>query len=142
MEARVIAPRAIVVAALCASGCGRPAGPSPSNGGPVNNSGGDPSVATLRNIDDVAGATAAVGARVQVKGTAQNDKLSAVIEARAVTVYCLDLQGWPADQVGKPAAIEGTLERTDQFAARPSDGLASQGTTGSLFVIRRCTVAH
>jgi len=80
--------------------------------------------------------------RVRVQSIAQNDKLSAVIEARAVTVYCLDLRGWPADQVGKPAVIEGTIERTDQFEARPSDGLASQGTTGSLFVIRRCTVAH
>jgi len=44
--------------------------------------------------------------------------------------------------IGKPAVIEGTLERTDQFAARPSDGLASQGTTGSVFVIRRCTVVR
>jgi hypothetical protein len=85
---------------------------------------------------------ASVGTRVRVRGTAQNDKLSAVVEAHGLSVYCLDLEGWPADRVGKDATIEGTLERTDQFAARPSDGLASQGTTGSVFVIRRCTVVR
>jgi hypothetical protein len=63
---------------------------------------------------------------VRVRGTAQNDKLSAVLEARGVTVYCLDLAHWPADRIGKPATIEGTIERTDQFAAHRSDGLASR----------------
>ena len=51
----------------------------------------------------------------------------------------LGLAHWPADRIGKPAIIEGTIERTDQFAAHPSDGLASQGTSGSIFAIRRCT---
>jgi hypothetical protein len=80
-----------------------------------------------------------MGTHVRVRGTAQNDKLCAVIEARGVTVYCLDVEGWSADHVGKPAAIEGTLERTDQFAVDPSNGLASQKTSGSIVVIRRCT---
>ena len=130
----------MVVAALCAAGCGRSAGPG-SGSGVLVNAGGDPASA-VREVDDFAGAMASIGTRVRVRGTAQNDKLSAVVEAKGLAVYCLDLEGWPADQVGKPAVIEGTLERTDQFAARPSDGLASQGTTGSVFVIRRCTVVR
>jgi len=60
-------------------------------------------------------------------------------ETRGVTVYCLDLEGWPADRIGKPVSIEGTIERTGEFAARPSDGLASQGTSSAIFAIRRCT---
>jgi len=93
----------------------------------------------MREIDDVAGVRASIGTPVRVRGTAQNDKLSAVLEARGVTIYCLDLEHWPADRIGKPVIIEGTIEHTDQFAAHPSDGLASQSTSGSFFVIRRCT---
>lgn len=93
----------------------------------------------MREVDDVAGVKTSIGTPVRVRGTAQNDKLSAVLEARGVTVYCLGLAHWPADRIGKPAIIEGTIERTDQFAAHPSDGLASQGTSGSIFAIRRCT---
>jgi hypothetical protein len=102
--------------------------------------GGEPGLrAPVREVDDLAGVTASMGTRVRVRGIAQNDKLSAVIHARGATVYCLDLEGWPADRVGKPAIIEGTIERTDQFAIRPSDGLTMQGTSGSILVIRRCT---
>jgi len=93
----------------------------------------------MREVDDVAGVTASIGTPVRVRGTAQNDKLSAVLEARGVTVYCLDLERWPAERVGKAAMIEGTIECTDQFAAHSSDGLARQGTSGSIFAIRRCT---
>lgn len=138
MEARLAS--ALVVAALGAASCGRSAGPGPGSGVPTSPGGDPPSAA--REVDDYAGAMASVGTRVRVRGTAQNDKLSAVVEAHGLAVYCLDLEGWPADRVGKDATIEGTLERTDQFAARPSDGLASQGTTGSVFVIRRCTVVR
>ena len=138
MEARIAG--ALVALALGAASCGRSAGPGPGSGVPTSPS-GDPASA-VREVDDVAGAMASVGTRVRVRGIAQNDKLSAVVEAHGLDVYCLDLEGWPADRIGKDVAIEGTLEQTDQFAARPSDGLASQGTTGSVFVIRRCTVVR
>ena len=91
-------------------------------------------------VGDITGVTANVGKQVRVRGTAQNDKLSAVIEAHGVTVYCLDVEGGPPERVGKLATIEGSLERTDQFTARPSDGLASQGTSGSIFVLRHCAL--
>jgi hypothetical protein len=132
----------MVATALCAGSCGRSAGPGSGSGVPATPA-GDPASA-VREVDDFAAALASVGRRVRVRGTAQNDKLSAVVEAHGLAVYCLDLEGWPTDQVGKVAAIEGTLERTDEFAARPSasDGLASQGATGSVFVIRRCTVVR
>jgi hypothetical protein len=97
---------------------------------------------SVRAVDDAAGVTASLGTRVQVRGIAQDDKLSAVVEAKGVTVYCLDLERWPADRIGKLAVIEGTVERTEEFAARPArppDGLESQGTSGAIFVIRRCT---
>ena len=98
--------------------------------------------AAVREVDDFAAAQASVGTRVRVRGVAQNDKLSAAVEARGLVVYCLDVEGWPADQVGKPAAIEGRLERTDEFTARWSDGVVSQGTGGPVFVIRRCTIVR
>src|SRR5258705_4302981 len=112
----------MVVAALYAAGCGRSAGPGSGSGGPMN-PGGD-SATGIREIDDFAGAMASIGTRVRVGGTAQNDKLSAVVEGKGLAGFCLDLEGWPADPGGKPAALQGTLERSDQVArpppARPS----------------------
>jgi hypothetical protein len=128
--ARTVAACSVLVATLWVASCKRSTEPGLAGTGPGT---------AVREVDDIASVTASLGTPVRVRGTAQNDKLSAVIEGRGVTVYCLDLERWPADRIGKPAIIEGTIERTDQFTAHPSDGLASQGTSGAIFAIRRCT---
>jgi hypothetical protein len=135
MDIHPIVACPFLLATLWIANCGHSAEP----GGRAKPDGDPRNVA--REVDDIDGIMASMGTHVRVRGTAQNDKLSAVIEARGVTVYCLDLEGWPADRVGKPATIEGTLERTDQFAVHASDGLVSQGTSGSIIVLRHCAAA-
>ncbi len=93
-------------------------------------------------ITDATAATAALGTRVRVEGKAANDKLSAVVETGQLSVYCLDMKAWPEAQVGTSATVEGTLERTEEFQSRTNGGLVSQGTSGAIFVIRKCTVVR
>jgi hypothetical protein len=91
-------------------------------------------------ISDSSGVKGALGRAVRVAGMAENAKLSAVVQARDLTVYCLNWPGWPADQAKQPVVVEGILESTRQFAARTVDGEVSQGTEGPVLVIRRCAI--
>ena len=93
-------------------------------------------------IANAADATAALGTRVRVEGKAANDKLSAVVETGQLSVYCLDMKAWPDARVGTSATVEGMLERTEEFQSRTNGGLVSQGTSGAIFVIRKCTVVR
>ena len=127
MEARLTLA---VVLAACASNASPP---PPSN-----------KAATVQPalVVDAAGATAALGTRVRVEGKAANDKLSAVVETGQLSVYCLDMKAWPDARVGTSATVEGTLEHTEEFQSRTNGGLVSQGTSGAIFAIRKCTVVR
>lgn len=87
-------------------------------------------------------ATAAVGQVVRVEGTARNAKLSGVVVASGLHLYCLDqASGWPAELAGQHVAVTGALEFTEEFAATTGpDGAVSAGTDGGVFVIRTCQV--
>jgi hypothetical protein len=91
---------------------------------------------TIASLTD---AKAAVGKPVRVEGSAENAKLSAVVSAPDLLVYCLDLSSWPADLAGKRVIATGTLEYTEKFASTVSpDGLHSAGTDGGVYAIRGC----
>jgi hypothetical protein len=129
VEARRVIGRAAIAVAVADAGCGHGAAPSSSG------SAAPPTVA------DPLGAAAAVGTRVRVAGTAVDDKASAVVDAGALSVHCLDLGHWSADRLGRPVVVEGTLESTDELEARTtSTGLVTQGRRGNAYVIRRCTI--
>lgn len=81
----------------------------------------------------------AIGKKVQITGEAENAKLSAMVMGEAAMVYCLDISGWEDDVRGTQVTVKGTLERTDQFAARTDEhGAISQGTGGGDLVLRGC----
>lgn len=129
MEARLTL--VVLLLAACASNSSSPS-PANKTDTPVHSA----------LVTDPTSATAALGTRVRVEGTAANDKLSAVVETGQLSVYCLDIQAWPEPRVGTSATVEGTLERTEEFQSRTNGGLVSQGTSGAIFVIRKCTVVR
>lgn len=117
------------VALLVVAGCGRGGGPSTSTG------------AAPTPVTDRAGAMAAVGTNVRIAGTALDAKLSAIVDTGTLRVYCLDRSHWSDDQRDKPVVVEGTLEHTGEFESQTTEtGLVTQGTTGKMYVIRRCTL--
>ena len=92
-------------------------------------------------VTDSASARAAIGKTVRVAGTALNAKLGPVVTTQGLVVYCFGRQEWSNDELGKPVAVVGTLEQTDDFKAQEGpDGMQSAGTAGGDFVIRDCTV--
>ena len=96
--------------------------------------------ADMKTLASSKDAAAALGQTVRITGTAQNAKLSAVVQTGDLVVYCLDRPSWK-DRAGKPVSVEGKLEQTREFEAQVDDGGAiSQGTGGPVFVIRACTV--
>ena len=91
-------------------------------------------------VGTVEAATAAVAQVVRIEGTARNAKLSGVVVAGGLHVYCLsEADGWPAELAGQEVAVTGLLEFTEEFAARTGpDGLVSAGTDGGVFALRTC----
>jgi hypothetical protein len=80
-----------------------------------------------------------VGKAVTVRGTARDAKISAVVVAGDFMVYCLGTESWPAELGGKQVDASGTLERTDEFTAKPGpNGEISAGTDGPVWVLRGC----
>lgn len=119
-----------LAAAAVTLACARPAAPPPS-----------PPAAPSDAVTVTSGADArgALGKRVRVTGKAENAKLSAIVMAGDLVVYCLDIQGWPDELRGFEVTAEGVLEQTDQFRAQVSpDGAISQGTAGGDLVLRGC----
>lgn len=74
----------------------------------------------------------------RVEGVARNAKLAAVVVAGDRVIYCLERESWPEDIDGKRVAVRGVVESTDEFQARRGpNGEISQGTEGSVLVIRK-----
>lgn len=74
----------------------------------------------------------------RIEGVARNAKLAAVVLAGDRTIYCLERESWPEDIDGKRVVVQGVVESTDEFQARRSpSGEISQGTEGSVLVIRK-----
>lgn len=89
-------------------------------------------------IGDSGSSKNALGKTVQIEGTAQNAKLSAVVISPGMMVYCLDRAEWPADLVGKKVTVRGVLEQTDDFkAVKSPTGEHSAGTMGGDLVLRK-----
>ena len=89
-------------------------------------------------------AAAALGQRVRLLGTAQDAKLSAVVQSEALLVYCMIRDGdgllvesrWPQGTVGQEVAVTGILEQSEQFTAQVGpDGAISQGTEGPILAL-------
>jgi hypothetical protein len=73
-------------------------------------------------------------------GEAVNAKLGAAVNAPEAVVFCVEMDAWPDDVVGKRVAATGFVERTDQFKAEVAkDGAISQGTAGGDTVLRSVT---
>ncbi len=121
--------RAVALALVIAAGCGRGSGPSTSSG------------AAPTRVVDHAGAMAAVGSQVRIAGTAMDAKIAGLVDTGTLHVYCLDRSHWPDAQRDQPIVVEGLLEHTGEFESKTtSTGLVTQGTTGKVYVIRRCTL--
>lgn len=92
-------------------------------------------------IEDASQADAALGSDVELVGTANNAKLSAVVTRGDLVVYCLNVPTWDISQHAQELTVRGKLERTDEFEAKPgADGEISQGSDGPVLVIRNCAV--
>ena len=61
---------------------------------------------SLAVITDGSQVSARIGKLVEVRGTAQNAKLSAAVVAGNLVVYCLGVDGWPSTVVGKRLASQ------------------------------------
>jgi hypothetical protein len=126
-----------VVAALLAAACSSPAHP-PTDPGSGSGSGSvsDPGAA---DVVDATTAKAAVGKQVIVRGTAKAAKLGPVVIVADLVVYCLSFPDWPAGVSGQHVAAHGLLQLTDEFASQKGpNGEVSEGTSGSVFVLREC----
>lgn len=75
-----------------------------------------------------------------ISGKAENAKLSAVIIGERGTVHCLNFERWPDQVSGRRIRVRGHVEWTEEFKARVENGEISQGTEGSVQVIRRCEI--
>lgn len=90
-------------------------------------------------VVDGAGAKVHVGTLVAVKGIARDAKISAVVVADNLVVYCLGLAKWPGEVSGKSVLAHGRLEQTAEFAAkRGPGGEINPGTDGPVWVLRDC----
>ncbi len=77
---------------------------------------------------------AAVGKMVEVRGTAKNAKLSAVVIVGELPVYCLGVDSWPTKLANGQVKARGKLEHTDEFAG----DAGTAGTGGKVYVLRAC----
>lgn len=76
-------------------------------------------------------------AKYTFEGEAANAKLSAMVHNDKSMVYCIEMQEWPDEVVGKKVKVTGILETTDQFKAKvDKDGAISQGSAGGDRVLR------
>lgn len=117
------------------------AGSSESGGGRTQPPAAAPSGPAATAVTDSASARAAIGKTVRVAGTALNAKLGPVVTTEGLVVYCFGRQEWSNAELGKPVAVIGLLEQTDDFKAEEGpDGMQSAGTAGGDFVIRDCAV--
>ena len=89
-------------------------------------------------VTDRASAQASAGKQVEVRGTADDAKLGALITVGTLYVYCLGVDRWPAAVAGKTVAARGLLEHTDEFAEERDPNLPSAGTAGAVWVLRAC----
>ncbi|WP_428265735.1 hypothetical protein [Haliangium sp.] len=95
-----------------------------------------PSADAVR-VTDATAAKTAIGARVELTGTARNAKLAPVVIVDDLVVYCLDRESWPAALSGKQVTVRGTLVFTEEFQAKTSPtGEISQGTDGGVYALR------
>lgn len=123
---------AFPLAAVLLLACGGAAAPEEAAAPPTS----APAVVTLEGPEQI---RQALGKPVRIEGTAANAKLSAVVVRGDLTIYCLDHPAWPDEVVRKRVVVDGTLEYTEQFAAKPSpDGAISAGTTGGVYALRPC----
>ena len=117
-----LGPIALALVAACSGGGGeRGAGPS------------DPIA-----VGDVATARSSLGKSVVVTGQASQAKLGPVVIAGDLTVYCIDLSGWPDAALGKQVSARGTLDFTQEFDVSQREGPPAAGTNGGIFVLRGC----
>ncbi|HEY8146066.1 MAG TPA: hypothetical protein VIG06_25470 [Kofleriaceae bacterium] len=117
------------------------AGSSDSGGGGAHPTAAAATGPAATAVTDSASARAAIGKTVRVAGTALNAKLGPVVTTEGLVVYCFGRQEWSNEQLGKPVAVIGVLEQTDDFKAQEGpDGMQSAGTAGGDFLIRDCTV--
>lgn len=73
-------------------------------------------------------------------GEAVNAKLGAAVNSPEAVVFCVEMDAWPDDVVGKKVSATGVLEQTDRFKAEVApDGAISQGTAGGDLVLRSVT---
>jgi len=73
-------------------------------------------------------------------GEAVNAKLGAAVNSEEAVVFCVEMDAWPDEVVGKRVSATGFLEQTDQFKAEVApDGAISQGTAGGDLVLRSVT---
>ena len=123
---------AVSFALLAACSSSKPSEPTTPNG---SGSATPTANAAPAVVTDDTGAKANAGAVVDVKGTARDAKLGAVVVASSLVVYCLGVEHWPDDVFGKPVTAHGKLEQTTEFAAQDE---TSAGTTGPVWVLRDC----
>ncbi len=95
-------------------------------------------------VATAAQASAAIGQRVRLLGTAQDAKLSAVVNSDELLVYCMMRADdgllvearWPDGAIDQPVAVTGILEQSEQFsAAVDADGAISQGAEGPILAV-------
>jgi len=97
----------------------------------------DPAGAPIE-VSTLAQARASLGQTARVTGKAANAKLAAVVLLEGSPLYCLQLEAWPEGVDGRPVAVTGVLQQTDQFKAMTdARGAVSQGTAGKDLVFRR-----
>lgn len=76
------------------------------------------------------------GQVVRFVGVAYDAKLSAIVVSDHFSLYCIELDEWPAEVNGQTVEVTGRLERTDQYAATVNAlGEISQGTSGGDWVL-------
>jgi hypothetical protein len=146
---RLGAVAAALVAVACSSPAHPPTGPGSASGsesasgsGSASDSGsgsGSGLGSATADVIDAASAKAAIGKQVTVRGTAKAAKLGPVVVVADLIVYCLSFPDWPSGVSGQHVAAHGLLQLTDEFASHQGpDGEVSQGTSGSVFVLREC----
>ena len=101
-------------------------------------------VAPAPIVTDPATAEAHAGAYVEIRGSARDAKISAVIVGGGgFVVYCVGVDRWPAANLGQPIVARGTLERSSDFEAHHGpNGEVNQGTSGPVWVLRDCAIVR
>ena len=89
-------------------------------------------------VGDVATARSSIGKSVVVIGEASGAKLGPVVIAGDLTVYCIDLPGWPDGVLGQQISARGTLDFTQRFDVSQRSGPPAAGTNGGVFVLHGC----